>query len=61
MLRSTHCDALLVSCSLPMNLPGTLPIIEAGHGLGRPVIVGGRGFGGDDTRAAAHGVAGARA
>jgi hypothetical protein len=36
MLRSTHCDGLLVSCSLPMNLPGTLPIIEAGHDLGGP-------------------------
>lgn len=41
--------ALLVSCTLPLALPGVPPMVAAAHARGVPVLVGGRGF---DGRAA---------
>lgn len=55
VLRSMQADALLVSCSLPMNLPGVLPLVAAAHEAGVHVIAGGRGFGTDALRASALG------
>jgi methanogenic corrinoid protein MtbC1 len=43
--------ALALSCSVAMNLTGASRCIDAAHSLGIPVIVGGRGFGGNDHRA----------
>lgn len=48
-------DAVVLSCSIAMNLPGVVPVIDAAHAAGRPVIAGGRGFGTDDRRARALG------
>lgn len=43
--------ALVLSCSLPLFLPGALRSIEAAHRAGIPVMAGGRGFGHDDHAA----------
>ena len=48
-------DGLLVSCSVPLNLPGARRVIEASRDTGTPVLAGGRGFGTDGRRAAALG------
>lgn len=52
--RST-CDALAVSCSLPIFFPGVRRLIDAAHARGIRVIVGGRAFGKDSRRAEALG------
>lgn len=44
-------DALALTCSVPMNLPGARRLIEVGRRSGLPVLVGGRAFGPDDRRA----------
>jgi len=44
-------DSLAISCSIPIFFPGTLRLIDAAHRQGIPVIVGGRAFGGDPSRA----------
>lgn len=46
IVGSYGAQAVLVSCSLPMNLPGAIPIADAGHQAGVPVIAGGRAFDG---------------
>ncbi len=48
-------DALLVSCSLAMNLPGVVPLARSAHEMGLPVIVGGGAFAGRASRAEAVG------
>ena len=44
-------DALALSCSRASALPRARRVIEAAREAGVPVLVGGRGFGADDTRA----------
>lgn len=44
-------DAVGISCSVAMNLPGAARSIAAARAAGHTVIVGGRGFGDDATRA----------
>ncbi|WP_354699457.1 hypothetical protein DSM112329_05174 [Paraconexibacter sp. AEG42_29] len=51
MLGQMPADALVLSCSVPVNLPATVPLIEAAHDAGVPVLAAGRGFGEDDVRA----------
>jgi methanogenic corrinoid protein MtbC1 len=51
MLQHMEADALLVSCAVPINLPGTLPLLAAAHEIDVPVLAAGRGFGSDDLRA----------
>ncbi len=48
-------QALVLSCSLSSNLRGARASIEAAHGAGVPVVVGGRAFGHNDERASALG------
>lgn len=43
--------AVTISCSMTANLPGAYRMIRACLDTGTPVIVGGEGFGPDDTRA----------
>ncbi len=50
MLQQMEADALLVSCAIPVNLPGTVPLLAAAHGVRVPVLAAGRGFGPDDRR-----------
>ena len=50
-LETSGADALVLSCSLAMNVPGAVPLVLTAHGAGVPVIAGGRGFGSDGTRA----------
>ncbi|MTD43962.1 hypothetical protein GKE82_06505 [Conexibacter sp. W3-3-2] len=50
VLEQLEADALLVSCSLPMNLPCVPQLASAAHAIGVPVIAGGNGFGVDETR-----------
>lgn len=38
-------DVVAVSCSLPLNLPGTRQTVEVAHELGVPVVVGGAAVG----------------
>ena len=44
-------DSLAISCSVPLFFSGTVRLVDAAHGLGIPVIVGGRAFGNDPRRA----------
>ncbi len=44
--------AVLLSCSMPMHLPGARRSIEACHDAGIPVVVGGGAFGGPRRAAA---------
>jgi diguanylate cyclase (GGDEF)-like protein len=44
-------DALAISCSVPIFFPGAVRLADAAHGLGIPVIMGGRAFGADSRRA----------
>lgn len=50
-LQTFEADALVLSCSLAMNVPGAVPLILTAHRAGIPVIAGGRGFGADELRA----------
>ncbi|MDP1876314.1 MAG: diguanylate cyclase [Actinomycetota bacterium] len=50
-LDRSSCDALAVSCSLPIFFPGVIRLIDAAHARGIPAIVGGRAFGTDSRRA----------
>lgn len=50
VLQELDADALLVSCSLPMNLACVPQLSAAAHTIGVPVIVGGHGFGPDARR-----------
>jgi methanogenic corrinoid protein MtbC1 len=45
-------DSLAISCSMPIFFPGTVRVIDAAHRHGIPVIVGGRAFGDNPSRAA---------
>jgi methanogenic corrinoid protein MtbC1 len=57
-LHDTGPDVVALSCSLPSNLPAARDVIVAARSAGVPVVVGGRGFGPDDTRARALGADG---
>jgi methylmalonyl-CoA mutase cobalamin-binding subunit len=50
--RAMRADAVVISCSLALNLPNVLPIVEAVHAAGMPAIAGGAAFGTDLLRAA---------
>jgi len=50
-LERSGCDALAVSCSLPIFFPGVIRLIDIAHERGIPAIVGGRAFGTDSRRA----------
>ena len=43
-LRELAPQAVAISCTLPLALPGAASIIEVAHDLGLPAIVGGRSF-----------------
>lgn len=49
--RDMRPDAVVVSCSLDINLPVVPPLVEAVHEAGLPVIGGGRAFDGQVPRA----------
>lgn len=51
-LTRSGADSLAISCSLPTFFPGVIKLIDIAHAQGLPVIVGGRAFGTDGTRAA---------
>ena len=51
-------DALVVSCSIAMNLPSVVPILTAASDARVPALCGGHGFGDDDSRASLLGAAG---
>lgn len=51
VLQELGADALLLSCSLPMNLPCVPQLAAAAHRVEVPVIAGGHGFGPDPVRA----------
>jgi methanogenic corrinoid protein MtbC1 len=55
-LRTTLADlgpqAVAVSCTLPLALPGAARVIEVAHGLGLPAVVGGAAFDPGGFRAA---------
>jgi methanogenic corrinoid protein MtbC1 len=57
-LHDTGPDVVALSCSLPSNLPAARRVIAAARSAGVPVVVGGRGFGADDSRARALGANG---
>jgi methanogenic corrinoid protein MtbC1 len=44
-------DAVVISCSLSMNLPGVVGLAGVAHNVGLPVIVGGAAFSGSPSRA----------
>lgn len=48
-------NALVLSCATVVGLPGARAAIAASHAAGVPVLVGGRGFGTDGSRAAVMG------
>ncbi len=50
VLQELGADALLISCSLPMNLPCVPQLAAAAHTVDVPVIAGGHGFGPDELR-----------
>ncbi len=50
-LESETPDALVLSCTMSSHLVGAHASIAAARSAGVPVVVGGRGFGSDDTRA----------
>lgn len=51
LLSRLNADCLAISCSLPIFFPGVTRLIDIAHLQGIPVIVGGRAFGTDDSRA----------
>ena len=48
--------AVAISCTLPRHLHGCLPLVEAAHRAGLPVMAGGAAFGADQSRAGRLGV-----
>lgn len=57
-LEATPVDVVVVSCTLPLALPGAAATVAAVHDVGLPVVAGGRAFGVDDRwarRLGAHG------
>jgi diguanylate cyclase (GGDEF)-like protein len=50
-LARSGADSLAISCSIPTFFPGTVRMIDAAHRQGIPVIVGGRAFGSNPSRA----------
>lgn len=50
-LESQRPFAVALSCSVPSAIVGASRSVAAAHGLGVPVVVGGRAFGTDPTRA----------
>ncbi len=44
-------DALIVSCSVAINLPSVVPMVTAAADAGVPALCGGRAFGADEHRA----------
>jgi diguanylate cyclase (GGDEF)-like protein len=50
-LARSGADSLAISCSIPIFFPGTVRMIDAAHRQGIPVIVGGRAFGTNPSRA----------
>ncbi len=52
LLARRSADSLAISCSLATFFPGVISLIDIAHAQGLPVIVGGRAFGTDGTRAA---------
>ena len=48
-------QALILSCAVPTLLPGARACVEASHGVGVPVLAGGKGFGPDGVWAYAVG------
>jgi methanogenic corrinoid protein MtbC1 len=57
-LRDLDPVALVISCSVSMNLPGAGRVIDAAHAVGCPVLAGGSGFGTTPLRANALGADG---
>jgi methanogenic corrinoid protein MtbC1 len=55
-LSSAGPDVLAVTCSVSMFIPGALRVAGAAAAAGVSCVVGGRGFGTDDRRAAALGL-----
>lgn len=51
-------DALVVSCSIAMNLPSVVSILTAATEAGVPALCGGHAFGNDESRARALGASG---
>jgi diguanylate cyclase (GGDEF)-like protein len=51
LLTRRNADSLAISCSVPIFFPGVTRLIDIAHHQGIPVIVGGRAFGTDATRA----------
>jgi len=52
LLDRHPCDALAVSCNVPLFFDGVVRLAAAAHRQGVPVIAGGRALGGDEQRAA---------
>lgn len=57
-LADTRPDALVLSCTEPLAVPGVRDAIAAAHQVGVPVLAGGRGLGPDPRRAMALGADG---
>ncbi len=51
-------EALIVSCSVTMNLPSVVPMLTAAANAGIPALCGGSAFGSDETRALRLGASG---
>ncbi len=51
LMRMVEPDAVVISCSLAMNLPGVVGLAGVAHEVGLPVIVGGAGFSASESRA----------
>ncbi len=51
-------DALIVSCSVTMNLQSAVPMLTTAANAGVPALCGGRAFGADESRARALGASG---
>lgn len=51
MLEKLRPDAVVLSCSLAMNLPGLRALADTAHESGIAVLGGGRGFAGEPARA----------
>jgi methanogenic corrinoid protein MtbC1 len=54
-LGATPAAAVALSCSVPLHLPGARRSIDACHGAGVPVVIGGAALGADARRAEALG------
>jgi hypothetical protein len=55
-LSSARPDVLAVTCSVSMFIPGAVRVADAAAAAGVACVVGGRGFGDDDRRAASLGL-----